>query len=272
QNLRTNTDAESVHLCDYPNAKSEWINETLEFKMKTVQKAVSMGHSLRNQFNIKNRQPLESVSLVTRNTEEKNVLAEMEDVIKEELNVKHVIFHEREDELVEYKAKANFRVLGKEVGALMKEAASVIEKLSSESIQTILEGAKLTIEVKGQSIDLDASKVNVERFEKEDLKVLNDGTLTVALDTKISDELKKEGYVRDLIRGIQNLRKESGFNITDRITLTLSGDKELKDAYTLFSDFIATETLTTSFSWEENLSGQEVVADDKTWRVKIAKA
>lgn len=272
QNLRTNSDAESVHLCDYPNAKSEWINETLEFKMKTVQKAVSMGHSLRNQFNIKNRQPLESVSLVTRNTEEKNVLAEMGDVIKEELNVKHVIFHEREDELVEYKAKANFRVLGKEVGALMKEAASVIEKLSSESIQTILEGAKLTIEVKGQSIDLDASKVNVERFEKEDLKVLNDGTLTVALDTKISDELKKEGYVRDLIRGIQNLRKESGFNITDRITLTLSGDKELKDAYTLFSDFIATETLTTSFSWEENLSGQEVVADDKTWRVKIAKA
>ena len=275
QNLRTDADAESVHLADYPVAHASWRSESLEFKMSTVQKAVSMGHALRNQFNIKNRQPLESVALVTRNSEEKNVLAEMEDVIREELNVKRVIFHEREDELVEYRAKANFRVLGKEIGSLMKAAAAKIETLESDAIQTILDGSKLTIDVEGVNIDLDSAKVNVERIEKENLKVINDGTLTVALDTKITDELKKEGYVRDLVRGIQNLRKERGFNVTDRIALALSGDDELKAAFTQFSDFIANETLATSFSWEENSSGAEsteIEADNKTWRVKIEKA
>ncbi|MBQ9494117.1 MAG: isoleucine--tRNA ligase [Treponema sp.] len=272
QNLRTEKDAESVHLAEYPVANKAWRNESLEFKMNTVQKAVSMGHALRNQFNIKNRQPLESVAFVTRNVEEKNVLAEMEDVIREELNVKKVIFHEREDELVEYRAKANFRVLGKKIGSLMKSASAKIETLESDAIQTILDGSNLTIDIEGTSIDLDSATVNVERIEKENLKVLNDGTLTVGLDTKITDELKKEGYVRDLVRGIQNLRKESGLHVTDRISLMLSGDEELKAASTQFSDFIANETLATSCSWEENLFGAEIEADNKTWRVKIEKA
>ena len=126
-----------------------------------------MGHSLRNTFNLKNRQPLASIALVTRNPEEKKVLAEMEDCIREELNVKEVIFHEREDELVEYKAKANFKVLGKELGPKMKAAASVIQGLTSEQIQSILEGTKLSIDVEGTSVELDTEKVIVERLEKD---------------------------------------------------------------------------------------------------------
>ena len=196
----------------------------------------------------------------------------MEDSIREELNVKRVIFHEREDELVEYKAKANFRVLGKELGALMKIAAAKIETLDQNAIQNILEGSKLTIEVEGTSIDLDSTKVIVDRFEKDDLKVINEGTLTVGLDTKITDELKKEGYVRDLIRGIQNLRKETGLEVTDRITLVLGGDAELKAAYTMFADFVANETLSTSASWDESLKGTEVEAEDKKWSIAIEKA
>ena len=272
QNLKCTDDRESVHLADYPSYNGAWRDERLEFKMDTVQKAVSMGRSLRNTFNIKNRQPLESVALVTRNPEEKAVLAEMEDSIREELNVKKVIFHEREDELVEYKAKANFRVLGKELGPLMKAASAKIETLDQDAIQNILEGAKLAIEVEGKSVGLDSTKVNVERFEKDNLKVLNEGTLTVGLDTKITDELKKEGYVRDLIRGIQNLRKETGLDVTDRISLTLAGDAELKAAYTMFADFVANETLATSAVWTDNLSGTEVEADDRKWSVSIEKA
>ena len=272
QNLRTKNDKESVHLEDYPVYGEKLRNEALEFKMEAVQKAVSMGHALRNQFNIKNRQPLESAALVTRDPEEKKVLAEMEDSIREELNVKRIIFHEREDELVEYRAKANFRVLGKEIGPLMKEASAKIASLDHEAIQTILDGSKLTIEVEGKSIDLDGTKVNVERIEKDDLKVLNDGTLTVGLDTKITDELKKEGWVRDLVRGIQNLRKESGFAVTDRIRLSLSGDAELKSAYELFAPFIENETLAVSSSWLASLSGKDVEAEDKIWKVQIEKA
>lgn len=272
-NLKTSEDKESVHLCDYPVPNADWINKELEFKMETVQKAVSMGHSLRNQFNLKNRQPLASVALVTRNPEEKRVLAEMEECIREELNVKKVEFHDREDELVEYKAKANFKVLGKELGPLMKQAATIISTLTSEQIQSILDGTKLSIEVSGNEVELDSEKVLVERLEKDDLKVLNDGTLTVGLDSKVTDELKKEGYVRDLIRGIQNQRKENGYNVTDRIKIKLSGDLDLQNAFTMFEDFIANETLANEIEWTDSLQNfVEVDCDDKKWSLFIEKA
>ena len=272
-NLKTPEDKESVHLCDYPVPNEKWINKELEFKMETVQKAVSMGHSLRNQFNLKNRQPLASVALVTRNSEEKRVLAEMEECIREELNVKKVEFHDREDELVEYKAKANFKVLGKELGPLMKQAAQVITTLTSEQIQSILDGTKLSIEVSGKEVELDSEKVLVERLEKDDLKVLNDGTLTVGLDSKVTDELKKEGYVRDLIRGIQNQRKENGYNVTDRIKIKLSGDADLQSAFKMFEDFISNETLANEIEWTCGLENcVEVDCDDKKWSLFIEKA
>ena len=272
-NLKTSDDKESVHLTDYPVYNAAWRNEELEFKMGTVQKAVSMGHSLRNQFNLKNRQPLASVALVTRNPNEKTVLAEMQDTIAEELNVKKVEFHDREDELVEYKAKANFKVLGKELGPLMKKAAGIIAGLSSEQIQAILDGSKVTIDVEGTSVDLTEEKVLVDRFEKDDLKVLNEGTLTVGLDSKVTDELKKEGYIRDLIRGIQNQRKENGYEVTDRIKLEISGDAVLKSAYEMFKDFVAGETLAASISWADSLSDAVTVdADDAKWSFKVEKA
>ena len=275
QNLKTDEDKESVHLEDYPVYNEKFHDEHLEFKMATVQKAISMGRSLRNQFNIKNRQPLASVALVTRNEEEKKVLAEMLDSIKEELNVKDVIFHEREDELVEYKAKANFKVLGKELGPLMKEAAAKIASLEQNLIQSILDGAKLTIEVADKTVDLVADKIIVDRIEKEDVKVINEGTLTVGLDTKITEQLKEEGYVRDLVRGIQNLRKESGFEVTDRIILKVGGAPELQSAYEAFEDFIKGETLAVEADWNDTIlqdtSSVKVEADDKVWSIKIEK-
>ena len=200
QNLRTDEDKESVHLMDYPVYNERFRDEKLEFKMAAVQKAVSMGRSLRNQFNLKNRQPLASIALVTRDAAEKSVLESMIETIREELNVKKVLFHEKEAELVEYGAKANFRVLGKQLGAKMKNAAARIAKLAESQIADILDGKKVAIDVDGETVRLDAENVIVERTEKEDLKVLNDGTLTVGLDTKITDSLKKEGYARDLVR------------------------------------------------------------------------
>ena len=274
QNLRTQKDAESVHLADFPVYNAKLRDETLEFRMNTVQKAVSMGRSLRNQFNLKNRQPLASTQLVTRNKEERAVLESMIDTIREELNVKQVIFHEREDELVSYKAKANFKVLGKELGSKMKAAASRIQELTSQAIDDIISGKKVTIDVDGASVDLDTEKVIVERIEKEDLKVVNDGTLTVGLDTKVTDELKKEGYVRDLIRGIQNLRKEKGLSVTDRIKLRVSanGDKDLKSAFEMFKDFISGETLATAAEVKDGALEASVDADEKSWGITLEKA
>ena len=272
QNLKTAEDKESVHLVDFPTYNARFRDEALEFQMETVQKAVSMGRSLRNQFNLKNRQPLQSVALVTRNADERKVLAAMEDTIAEELNVKQVIFHEREDELVEYKAKANFKVLGKLLGPKMKSAATEIAKLTNEQIAALLDGQKLSVTVEGSEVELTAENVLVERFEKENLKVVNDGTLTVGLDTKITDELQKEGYARDLVRGIQNLRKESGFEVTDRINLLVGGSSSLKGSFDLFRDFIAGETLAATISWSDTALDTAIEADSETWTVRIAKA
>ena len=278
-NLRTEDDPESVHLADYPVYNEAHRDLELEFKMDTVQKAVSMGRSLRYQYNLKIRQPLKSVEFVTRNPDEKRVLLEMEESIREELNVKKVVFHQREDELVEYKAKANFRTLGKELGPLMKAASAIIADLGQDSIQSILEGSTLSIDVQGTTVELDSNKILVDRIEKANLKVVNEGTLTVALDSEITDELKKEGYVRDLIRGIQSLRKESGLAVTDRINLKVSGSgnpeaiNELKDACSQFGDFIRGETLAEKLDWAEALpSGTQVEAGDAVWSVTLEKA
>ncbi|MBO7163428.1 MAG: isoleucine--tRNA ligase, partial [Spirochaetaceae bacterium] len=278
-NLRTEDDPESVHLADYPVYNEAHRDLELEFKMDTVQKAVSMGRSLRYQYNLKIRQPLKSVEFVTRNPDEKRVLLEMEESIREELNVKKVVFHQREDELVEYKAKANFRTLGKELGPLMKAASTIIAELEQDAIQSILEGSTLSIDVQGTTVELDATKIMVDRIEKANLKVVNEGTLTVALDSEITDELKKEGYVRDLIRGIQSLRKESGLAVTDRINLKVScgensaDTQELKDAFSQFGDFIRGETLAEKLDWEEVLpSGTQVEAGDAVWSVALEKA
>lgn len=153
----------------------------------------------------------------------------------------------------------------------MKLAAAEIVKLDGSSIAKIVDGGSVTIDVDGQSVDLNSETIVVERKEKSDLKVTNDGTLTVALETKITDELKKEGYVRDLIRGIQSLRKESGFDVTDRINLTVFGDDELKSAYEMFSDMISSETLASTSVWS-NDAKTEIESEDKKWSISVVKA
>lgn len=274
QNLKTANDKESVHLTDYPVYDESKRDLELEFKISTVQKAVSMGRSLRSQYNLKNRQPLKSVEFVTRNPDEKIVLVEMEDSIREELNVKKVVFHEREDELVEYKAKANFKTLGKELGPLMKAAAGVIATLDNASIQSILDGSKLSIDVQGKAVELDAEKIIVDRLEKASLKVVNDGTLTVALDSEITEELKMEGYVRDLVRGIQNLRKESGFDVTDRIKLTVSGSDVCAKAFDMFRDYVANEVLAVeaTFAASAPSGATDIESEDQVWKAAVVKA
>ncbi|HKL86432.1 MAG TPA: isoleucine--tRNA ligase [Treponemataceae bacterium] len=290
-NLRTEGDTESVHLADYPLYNESLRDLSLEFKMETVQKAVSMGRSLRNQFNLKTRQPLKAVELVTRNPEEKTVLLEMEESVREELNVKEVIFHEKEEDLVEYSAKANFRVLGKELGANMKIAAAQVEKLTSSEIQSLLDGATLSLEVAGATVELTEEKIVVNRIEKANLKVVNDGTLTVGLDTEITEELQLEGLIRDLVRGVQNLRKERGLEVTDRIRLSVSvaaGTEPdsvdsahiLQKAFEKYSDYLMSETLASSALWFDSLPTADgtneitpvvIEAGDVSWYANLVR-
>jgi isoleucyl-tRNA synthetase len=272
KNLRDGDDPISVHLASFPEYDERYRDEALEWKMSAIRKAVSMGRALRYQHNLKIRQPLASVQLVTRDPRERAVLLEMEDIIREELNVKEVIFRDDEEDLVSYKAKANFRVLGKELGKDMKQGAEIIENLEPRQIAGLLDGSSLVIEVAGKSIEITKDKVDVRREERAGLKVINEGTLTVALDAEITRTLLDEGYVRDLVRGIQTLRKDSGLAVTDRINLSVSGNEALKAAFEGFTEFVAAETLAVRTVWAETSSMTDIDAGEEIWKVALEKA
>ncbi len=272
QNLRREGEAASVHLARYPEYDQAYRDEELEWKMATVRKAVSMGRALRYQHELKIRQPLASVQLVTREERERAVLLEMEDIIRDELNVKELLFREDEEELVRYSAKANFRILGKELGKDMKEGAALIEQLSGRQIAGLLEGSSLMVEVAGKSIEITKDKVDVRREEREGLKVLNEGSLTVALDTDISQELLDEGNIRDLVRGVQTLRKDSGLAVTDRIDLFIFGSDAFKRALDSHEEFVRSETLASSLSWEEKTGMTSIEAGEQSWNIALSKA
>jgi isoleucyl-tRNA synthetase len=281
QNLRQEGESESVHLADFPVPDEKRRDRSLEFRMASVLSAVTIGRSLRSQYNIKMRQPLRKAELVTRNEDEKKALMEMADIIREELNVKEIVFSEKEEDLVEYEVKANFRVLGKELGKDMKAAAARIEELGHAEIQSVIEGASLSIDIQCESgnnmpghiraLEITAEKLDVRRIEKANLRVLNEGTLTVGLDTEITRELSMEGDIRDLIRGIQNARKEMGLSVTDRIELFINGSDNLKEAWDRFAETAAAETLAVKTEWKKTDGQIPIEAGDETWLVKIEK-
>jgi isoleucyl-tRNA synthetase len=218
----------------------------------------------------------------------------MREIILEELNVKEVLFSENETDLVNYECKANFRVLGKELGKDMKAGAEKIAALGVADIQKLLSGGEVLIEAAGRNITLTLDKVEIKRLEKAKLRILNDKTLTVGLDTELSPSLTREGDIRDLIRGVQNLRKESGFDVVDRIRLKVwaspvaAGDSApdaalkdagLKEAWDEFSELAASETLAVESFWEECPGmlpieaggGAGGGAGGKTWLVHVER-
>jgi isoleucyl-tRNA synthetase len=271
QNLKNDEEPESVHLCDYPRAREERRDEALERKMELTQQAVSMGRRLRVMHNLKTRQPLKALHLVTKDPEERNILLEMQDIIMEELNVKEVVFRENEEELVEYQAKANFKVLGRQLGKDMKAAAARIEKLTGGEIAGLLDGATLVIEVGQRSVELTAESLDIRRFEKENLKILNEKSLTIALDPQLSPELIQEGIVRDLTRGIQNLRKERGLEVSDRISVYIYGGDLIKDSINNFGDYLTGETLGEEIIFEKAQDAIEVEAGEEKAFVSFVK-
>jgi isoleucyl-tRNA synthetase len=261
-----------VHLCDYPVADTTLRDDELERKMSITRQAVSLGRAIRTMHNLKIRQPLAAIHIVTREEESRRILLEMEDIIREELNVKEVVFRENEEELVEYSVKANFRELGPRLGKDMRAVASAIESLGQDGIHRLLDGGVLNLEVDGGTVDITGESVVVQRHEKANLKVLNEGAITVALDPEITDELRREGVVRDLIRVVQNLRKESGLEVSDRIVLEIEGESEITDAVRAFDEYVTTETLATDIEWSVSGAAIPVEIGELTGSVAIRKA
>ncbi len=270
QNLRTSDMPISVHLCDYPEYNEEERDRVKEEEMRVVMKAVEMGRSLRAQSNLKIRQPLKEFIVVSRNGNMRDILEKDVEILKEELNVKNVFVRKNEEDLVTYSAKANFKILGSRLGKSMKEVASRIQDLVGTRIEKILNGGSETIEYSDGSIDITEGDLVVQRKEKEHVKVLNDGDLTVGYDTLVTEDLLLEGVARDLVRLVQTERKDQGFDVADHIRLTVDGDGTLKKAASAFSDFIRKETLADSLTVAQN-DGKKAEINEAAVFVKVEK-
>ncbi|MBF0276428.1 MAG: isoleucine--tRNA ligase [SAR324 cluster bacterium] len=241
--LRDDSHPESVHLDYFPEVQNKYRDIPLERKMDLILSAVSMGRSLRNRHQLKIRQPLAKIFLITRDPEAKDILNNMEELITEELNIKEVMIADNEEELVSYSAKANFKVLGSKLGKKMKQTAQEISKLGFDEILRLRDGQSVTLQIDGEMLTLESGDVLIQRHEKEGLLVLTENNLTVALDTDLTEELVQEGFAREFINKVQNMRKEQMFDVMDRIQVRYQTTEPVQKAVDQFNDFIKTETL-----------------------------
>ncbi len=256
--LRHEVDHESVHLELFPEENSKFRDIDLEKRMDLVLSAVTMGRALRAKHQLKIRQPLSKIFLVTRDSEAKNVLNELSELIIEELNIKQVAITPDEEELVNLKSKANYKTLGSRLGKKMKIAAKSIEEMNLEQIKGIQNGESISIMIEGDKLELTSEDVLIQREEKKGLLVETDNLMTVALDTELTKDLIQEGFAREFVNKVQNMRKEMDLKVMDRIRISYKASAELKTALENYSDFICKETL--AF----NMESQEF-SDSTTW-------
>ena len=260
---------ESVHLDTFPKVDEQLINTDLEARMKVAQQITSMVLALRRKVNIKVRQPLAKIMIPAVDDEQKKHIEAVADLIKNEVNVKELSFVEDSGFLVK-KVKCNFRVMGKKFGKLMKGVAAKMNGLSQEDISSLEKNGSISFEVEGQPVTVEAADVEIISEDIPGWLVSNEGNLTVALEVELTPELKKEGTARELINRIQNLRKETGLEITDRIKLTIAPHEETNAAIEAFGDLIKSQVLANSITIADN-DGSEVDMDEYKLNIKVEK-
>ncbi|MDD6393038.1 MAG: isoleucine--tRNA ligase [Prevotella sp.] len=242
---------QSVHLDTFPVADDAFIDADLEERMSMAQKITSMTLALRRKVNIKVRQPLQQIMIPAVSESQKAHVEAVKDLIMNEVNVKDIRFVEGEDILVK-SVKCNFRTMGKKYGKLMKGVAARINNLDQHEISELEKNGHLTIDVEGQQLVIDATDVDIISEDIPGWLVSNEGNLTVALEVELNDELVKEGTARELINRIQNLRKDSGLEITDRIKVTIAPDENINSAIETYSDYIKGQVLADEIIIAEN--------------------
>ena len=214
---------ESIHLCDFPEVDEGFIDPELEKNMDEVVDIVVLGRAARNGSNIKNRQPLSTMFVQC----DKKVEGYFTDIIRDELNVKCVDFDTDASALVSYTFKPQLRTLGPKYGKQLGEIRNALAALDSDAKKTLDTEGKLVLELAGGTVELGVEDVLIETKQKEGVFTVSDKGVTVALDTTLTPELIEEGFVKELISKIQTMRKDSDFNVTDRINVTLSGNEKL---------------------------------------------
>ncbi len=263
---------ESVHLAGFPVVNTALINSDLERKMQKAQQISSMVLSLRKKEMIKVRQPLQKVMIPVLDEQQRADIQAVENLIISEVNVKEIELLDDASGVLVKNIKPNFKVLGPRFGKDMKLVGAEIQKFSQEDIAELERNGKIGIKIQENLVDLTLSEVEISSQDIEGWLVVNQSGLTVALDVTISEELKNEGIARELVNRIQNLRKDSGLEVTDKIKLFVVNNDTLKTAVNNNEDYIKSETLTNELEFVSELTdGLEIEFDEIKSKIQIQK-
>ena len=265
-------EATSVHHTDFPVANKALIDAALEERMQLAQDASSLILSLRKKTNIKVRQPLQKVLIPVLSPEMKAQLQKVEDLIKAEVNIKKIEFVAGTGNIIHKKVKPNFKLLGSKLGAGMKEAAVILANLSQTQITELESTGTITIELKAGKFDISATELEIVAEDIPGWSVASKGNLTVALDITLSDDLKMEGDAREFVNRVQNIRKDRGFDLTDRIFVNVLDNTALKPSLNTFKNYICAEILADTLNWVPEIhEGTEIEVNDKLLKVSVNK-
>jgi len=243
---------ESVHLSSLPGVIYQ--DKNLEGKMEIAQQVVYLTRSMRAKANLKVRQPLKKIMVVVEKSK-KDSLKYMKDVILDEVNIKELIVLDDDSEIVNKSAKANFKSLGPKFGKKVKAAAEAIKAFGKEEISAIESGGKVELNIDGEKLAVTPDDVEIISTEIKGWVVESEGGVTVAIDTELTSELIEEGIAREFVNRIQNMRKDAGFDVTDRIKIFFNGSEKLVNAVISFKNYVSTETLAENVSKGEGFEG-----------------
>lgn len=243
---------ESVHLSSLPGVIYQ--DKNLEGKMEIAQQVVYLTRSMRAKANLKVRQPLKKIMVVVEKSK-KDSLKYMKDVILDEVNIKELIVLDDDSEIVNKSAKANFKSIGPKFGKKVKAAAEAIKAFGKEEISAIESGGKVELNIDGEKLAVTPDDVEIISTEIKGWVVESEGGVTVAIDTELTSELIEEGIAREFVNRIQNMRKDAGFDVTDRIKIFFNGSEKLVNAVISFKNYVSTETLAENVSKGEGFEG-----------------
>ncbi len=275
QNLNQVTNrfnAASIHHADFPVSNPAAIDAGLEERMQLAQDTCSLVLSLRKKVNIKVRQPLQKILIPVLNPEMKAQLELVQDLILAEVNVKELVYLTETEGIIKKKIKANFKLLGSKMGAKMKQAAALIGAFSQPEIAQLEKNGQKAIQVDGENYQIELAEVEIAAEDIPGWSVASKGALTVALDIVLSEDLKQEGDARELVNRIQNIRKENGFDLTDRIFVKLLESDGFKQSIIKFNEYICREILADNIEWVSTLpDGVEIEINETILKLAVTK-
>ena len=261
---------DSVHLEKFPVANLALVNTDLEQRMEIAQRITTIVLALRRKESLKVKQPLQTLMIPPVDDAQRQAIESVKQIFLQEVNVKDVKFVEGQGILVK-KVKCNFRTMGKKFGKLMKGVAAQMDALTQEQIAQLEKDSVITINVEGQDLTVEAADVDIISEDIPGWLVGNEGNLTVALDITLTDDLRNEGMARELVNRIQNIRKKSGLEITDRIRVQIEPNEAATKAVEAFGDYIARQVLADEIKLESN-EGQSVEFDEFKLNINITKS